>query len=81
MVSAEAGTGQGRWLRARGRGTGRAGSSRQRAQRGARSGAGGHEAGPTCPRVCVSECACSSEIFEGPQLKDSTLPFPFTISM
>jgi len=25
--------------------------------------------------------ACSSEIFEGPQLKDSTLPFPFTISM
>ena len=31
--------------------------------------------------VPVSVCACSSEIFEGPQLKDSTLPFPFTISM
>ena len=31
--------------------------------------------------VPMCECACSSEIFEGPQLKDSTLPFPFTISM
>ena len=31
--------------------------------------------------MCVCVCACSSEIFEGPQLKDSTLPFPFTISM
>ena len=30
---------------------------------------------------CACVCACSSEIFEGPQLKDSTLPFPFTISM
>ena len=30
---------------------------------------------------CVCVRACSSEIFEGPQLKDSTLPFPFTISM
>ena len=48
--------GAGRWLRARGSGTGRAGSSRQRAQRGARSGAGGHEAGTTCPRVCVRAC-------------------------
>ena len=32
--------------------------------------------------VCVCVCACSCEIFEGPQLKDSTLPLlPATISM